>query len=247
MLVQQRTDAFHLIPQNEHALVSGEMARMWRGVANQPDVPALPAVLAIALHDSAWIETDEVPPFDPARGLPHDFQSLPEDRKVALYGHGIDTLESIQPYAALLVSLHYDAFVHESEHPGFHQREVRRQQRLKAQLAPHIGDHQITRDIALLRLLDRLSLRLCLTPPNTVRDRWPSWVVAPAKWDEVELRTRWKDGDTLMFSPFPFAVPLQLTIPYARVPARKFSSEKDWKRASEDAPRHAWHVSVVPE
>lgn len=217
MLLQHRQDAIHLISQNDHALVSGEMARRWRGLSRSDESPNIEAVVAIALHDAAWIEVDEALPLDSKTGLPHDFQSLPSTKKIALYTVGLDGLERTQPYAALLVSLHYGSFVAEQDHAAFHLGERQRRQRLRARL-DNLDEATVSRDLALLRLLDVLSLRLCLTAPRTLEAFWPRWVMTPVAWDGVELSMAWRADDVFVVKPFPFHQSFEVHIPLDRLP-----------------------------
>lgn len=246
MLIQHRADSIRLITQSDHALVAGEMARRWRGVKTDTEPPSIEAVLAIALHDSAWIRLDAAAPFDEERGVPWDFESLPNDEKAQLYATGIDNLEPVQPYASLLVSLHYDAFIPEDQYPDFHRSELQRQDRLRRVLRGRLNEGVIERDIALLRLLDLLALRVCLTPPGSLDEHWPRWILSPARWDDTEIRTAWTDERTLSFDPFPFAQPLALSVPVTTVFGPVGTTEAQWKRQLRDASRDAWSVRVEP-
>jgi Protein of unknown function (DUF3891) len=241
MLIQHRMDAIHLISQNDHALVSGEMARIWRGVTPSSEPPSIEAVLAISLHDAAWIGVDAELPIDQKTGLPYDFQSLPSVRKLEVYTAGIDALEAVHPYAALLVSMHYGAFVAQNDHPGFHSNERQRRQRLGAEFANRFEEAAVSRDFALLRLLDVLSLRLCLTAPGTLEERLPRWLMSPMQWDGAELRMAWKEEDECVIAPFPFHHPFEVAIPFERRARGSVSSTA----TGSDVAHGTWRVRIA--
>src|SRR5690554_6068293 len=106
MLIRPTIDqSFECIPQEQHALISGVLAGAWAPSRLDPLW-----VHMICMHDTPWRPADIAPQWNPERGLPHDFITYPMDEKIAHYRSGIDALELVHPWLALMVSRHYSAF-----------------------------------------------------------------------------------------------------------------------------------------
>lgn len=218
MIVQRRGHSLRLIDQNDHAFISGELARFWIGLGVPASV-GLDTHMAIALHDASWMPSDAEPMRRPDGSAPYDFQSLPLEAKKRLYRQGIDRLEAVYPYAALLVSIHYQAFIPKTELP-YHEHEHGRQQRLRAEWRLRFPGERVDRDYALLRLLDILSLRICMTQPGSYPEDWPAWVLQTT-WMRRPVHTHWERED-LVVDPYPFASELDLVVPYRDVPVHHY-------------------------
>lgn len=237
MIVQRRETETRLIAQNDHALLSGEFAR--RLTASVP----LDVIIAIALHDCSWLEPDDSPLFDANTGLPYDFQSLPALSKASLYRAGIDRLMVTHPYAALLVSIHYESFVPRREHRGFHLHEQTRQEKLRQDVSHLYSAKAIEQHYELLRQLDLLSLRVCMTAPGVRPEDWPKWILAPLRLDAMELKMRWTSDAEFEIEPFPFEREFEVGIPYRSV-GHRYDSEATWRAAWEGTRLQSWRVRI---
>jgi hypothetical protein len=78
-----------VITQSDHAHLSGELLSLWRA----DGLPAHPRrddlLFAAREHDNGWREADAAPRWDPARGLPHDFMTLPARARIELWERGV--------------------------------------------------------------------------------------------------------------------------------------------------------------
>ena len=160
MIIQHRASSIRLFGQHEHGLVSGVMAHHW--VKNGRLTPE--CIMAVALHDYAWVDEDACAQGSPD-GTPRDFLTLPTADKVALYRTGIDALERIHPYSALMVSHHYSPFVVADEPTDFRGTERARRDRLGEALGVDPEGDAVRADLDLLRLLDRV---FCALPTTSV-------------------------------------------------------------------------------
>lgn len=249
MLVQVRREGtLRLIAQHAHALVSGELACAWRGLAREPDPLPFQVVLAVGLHDLAWRGLDERPRLDPSAGRPYPFYAHPLTEKLAAYRAGLDELAAIHPYAALLGSLHYASFPDLGEAEEFQERERDRRRALRGRLGLEDEDEpRVQRDLAWLRLFDTASIFLCLTPPPSDPDANPAWVEDGRHLQAPGGRTfhlTWVDEEVVHADPFPFGDTLEVRIPCRDLPVHAFESQDALDRAWVAAPERHWWVTL---
>ena len=213
MIIRERTDAYLLVKQHDHALASGEFAKHW---AREP-WPLDSTLYAIAHHDVAWQGPDMAVRWNEEAGRPYSFMDYPPEPKVAAYAAGLDLLETEDPYAACLCSMHYETLVRGSGSEverRFGEAEVSRQHRLKAAMSEEeLGGLEY--NLSLLKLCDGLSLFVCLNEPGK-KDRPPPYpegfVLAGQKFEPV-----WEDDLILRLDPNPFSGPFEISIPYQTV------------------------------
>ncbi|HKK08162.1 MAG TPA: DUF3891 family protein [Gemmatimonadota bacterium] len=256
MLVQRRASGLRLFRQHDHALAAAALAHEWDGGGGE----ALPlaVVLAVALHDVAWIPLDTEPRLDPSRGGPHDFMSHPAAEKLEAYARGLDTVETLLPAAALLGSLHYGSFVTAGADGGggeagrgFLEGERTRRARIRAggSGGPDLGGLDVDEGLELLRFFDRMSLLLCLSAPGAAPGSLPAWLEPAGRLRAPAgrvLRTEWRGDGRLALAPFPFRRPLSLAIPYRDLPAGPFGGKEALRAAWASSPPGTWRVVVAP-
>lgn len=236
MLVQRREGALRLITQHDHALAAGEMAARWAGRSGREAAPFLLAA-AVGLHDVAWRRLDRVPLLDPETGRPCSFDAHPLGPKLSAYRSGLDTMEAVDPWIGLLGSLHYASFLDHDRAPEFLEREVRRRARLREGLeraGRPVDEGRLARHLAILRLLDTLSLAVCLTGPGAVGDGDRPWLRGPfgGPGDE-RYDVAWHDRGRMTVEPFPLREPVDLEIPFRTLPAGPWETQgalaADWR------------------
>lgn len=106
MLISRRDDRLVHIRQVDHAAVAGELAAHWGGDFQAPP-RADSARLAAAMHDEGWREPDEAPLFNDEQQRPLHFLEIPMTEHIPLYGRGVEQTYARDPYAGLLVSMHW--------------------------------------------------------------------------------------------------------------------------------------------
>lgn len=106
MIVVPEGPSLLLITQPDHAHLAAEILSLWRadGLPENPRRDDL--LFAAREHDNGWREADAAPRWDPERGLPHDFISLPAPEKVEVWERGPCRFAADRPYAALLITRH---------------------------------------------------------------------------------------------------------------------------------------------
>lgn len=232
MIVRETATHYVLIRQHDHGVLAGNLAYHW---GNPPFFP-LPYELTVAaaLHDFSWIDADAKIPWNVAEDRPWNFTDLPANERFPAYQNGLNKLEKINAYSALLASLHYCSFIDSkkgSPDPAairFLQKERKRQSRLKKR-HPHFRKNLMVR-LAYLQLMDHLSLYCCLNKPGTPKNEEHPWYrdgfSVPIKNDRrIHLNARWKNDSTIALDPFPFHRPFSTLIPYML--CRKTLGKKD--------------------
>ncbi len=212
MIVRERSDSYVLIKQHDHGLISGEFARH---LTERPR-PLEPTLYAIANHDIAWQELDEVVRWDDTTGRPYSFADYPVEPKIEAYREGLDFLETQDAYAACLCSMHYASFVRDAEGAAevrFREEEDRRQERLRGTMSAQELEN-LERNFRLLQTCDDLSLFVCLIDPG--RNDHP-WYRNGFEFMGARFVPVWENRLTLRFDPNPFSGAFDLSIPYLTV------------------------------
>ncbi|ADY50737.1 hypothetical protein Pedsa_0151 [Pseudopedobacter saltans DSM 12145] len=185
MIVRESKDTFTLIAQHDHATLSGEMFMMLkRDFVSAEHYESLS--FAIFQHDRAWQVPDSAPIWDDLRQKPFDFNTYPEELKVSFYKNGIDQVDRVNSYSALLCSKHYSSFYqHSTDEIGrsFYEREIQRQKHLMGKLKVHKDflDYQLR----ILKFCDDLSLYVCMNK------------VGASKVEEIDLFKKGFDNSEL--------------------------------------------------
>ena len=213
MIVRERPDSYLLVKQHDHALAAGEFAKHW---AREP-WPLDSTLYAVAYHDVAWQGLDASVRWNEAADRPYSFMDYPAEDKVRAYTAGLDLLETGDPYAACLCSMHYETLVRGSEKEievRFREAEISRQRRLSATLSEEELNH-LDSNLRFLKLCDGLSLFVCLNElgQNNYPPPYPGGFVL----DGEEFEPVWEKPGVLRLDPNPFSEPFDLNIPYQLV------------------------------
>jgi hypothetical protein len=209
VIVRERPSSFVLVEQHEHGKISGTFAEHW---ADRPR-PLESALYAIANHDIGWRELDASVRWNEETGRPYSFADYPVEPKLRAYTNGLDRLESRDPYAACLCSMHYGSFVQNSpsaEEAEFRDSENRRRQRLRGSMSGEELEN-LERNFRLLQLCDDLSLFVCLNEPG--RNEHP-WYRDGFELEGTRFEPLWEDRSTLSLRPNPFSRPFGFAVPY---------------------------------
>lgn len=250
MLLQRREGgALHVFSQHDHGLLSGELARRW----HEPSRLSLSTSLAIALHDIGWQPLDAIEgrdpatlAFDPARGQPHDFLTLPSAYKIPAYEAGISRVEAIDPYAGLLLSHHFSAFV-SAEYAAFTAREAARRARLATALNLDAPDTpEVLADFERLKFFDLLSLYICLSAPGALPEHLPPWLPDRYTCDGTTYTLGWLEPGVLAMRPFGYTEPRSLQILHRALHVSRFEDARDFLDHAQRAPLTPWSVRIVP-
>ncbi|MVP01828.1 DUF3891 family protein [Paenibacillus lutrae] len=210
MIVRETEQQFVMITQHEHAQFSRQIADCFKEELLVDQHYAEAVYLAIQEHDRSWIRLDDRPVWNDQDSIPFSFNDYPLLPKLVLYKLGLDEIEEMNDYAALLCSLHYSSFIHlrQSSLPdcaAFIDHEHARQQRLKPKLN-HPGEYMIEQHFKLLKLCDELSLYVCLNEPGASKDEEHPWYREGFKTliNDQQIMARWISEINVQIRPFLF-------------------------------------------
>jgi hypothetical protein len=247
-MIRRRTaDGILLIRQTDHARLAAELAAAVGNDKFPSPLPRAPVLKAIELHDCGWPLHDDQPTIN-SRGEPADVFEMPPAMALAIWTASTQKAAEIDPYVALLVSLHGMALsLHikpEKERQRsdifslikFQHAQIELQEQFRRQLGMSndlplqngLADPGTTpdedllrRNFSLLQFADQLSLNLCFDE---------------CRFADIELQSRLtvqrgRDG-TFSQAPWPFDRPaLQLTMPARRIANRRYADNEDLRRA----------------
>ena len=250
MIVREDAASLLLVRQSDHAMLSGWLAAAWGAPPWQPPEPYDSVVLGARLHDLAWSPFDEALPLRPD-GRPYAFFEVARHISTRLYSRGLDAVESLDPYAGLLASLHYTGFftshwgwqhwarpTHlEGEEKdavdGFTAKEAARQGRLRERLG--IGrdlDRQLMCAYLWLQLWDRISLDICRHGFGGHAEDYPAVPVsAQPDASSVRLHMELRPDGTCRLDPYPLTThPYRARIPAVRLPLASLGDRQEVRR-----------------
>lgn len=229
MIVREQDKSYIFITQHDHAQLSGWFAAFW-GNDVVPVLPRPRAALQLAalMHDVGWVPLDQQPRWNESEGRPHSFATLPASIRVTYYRQGVDLVQRIDPYAALLCSLHYTSFfpspsaVTDAAVREFLEDEYRRQKMLALELQ-HLRRHtelaRTQHDLALVKLWDSISLYVALNEPGISKEEEHPWYrngfspVVTGSGASLHLQARWLDRERILLDPFPLKEPSAYPLP----------------------------------
>ncbi|HEV7515548.1 MAG TPA: DUF3891 family protein, partial [Thermoanaerobaculia bacterium] len=167
--------------------------------------------------DNGWRETDAAPHCDVPRGRPHDFLSIPEEERIAIWERATARFAGSQPYASLLITRHALTLnrdrrgdTSQPEWQGF----FAYLDELERGLLEATGatPEEVAADYRFLDFGDLASLVVC--------NRWSEPFLRHGR------RGAWAGG-TLHLDPFPLAGATSFAIPCRRIPARPYRGDAD--------------------
>ncbi|AEI42741.1 DUF3891 family protein [Paenibacillus mucilaginosus] len=226
MIVRDTGDAWVLTAQHEHARLSGDAARRFRPFfEGDPHFEDL--VTAVYQHDLGWVRLDETPVWNDRASAPYSFIDYPLLPKLTHYRLGLDQVEELNPYAALLCSMHYAAFVEGStdeESSAFHRYETGRQERIRKELGIP-GAKELQKPFSLLKLCDRISLYVTLNEPGAGKEQeYPPYRTGFGQSESFHpdgsgiLAARWISKSEIEMAPNPFEHTFRTSVRQKRVP-----------------------------
>lgn len=224
MIVREDGDSFLLITQPDHARLARDIVAAIRTEPALATASREAILFATREHDNGWLEVDAEPTIDPGTGRPCDFISGPARVKHELWPRGIRRAAQSEPRAGALIAQHaitvyaYRAGEPEWE-PFFGAITAMRDDLLdRIGAADGAALEAFHREYRSVRLGDSFSLQFC-----------NGWTAPQETFDyRAELT-----GASLVISPDPFGgAPVPLRVMARRVPARRYASDADLRRAA---------------
>jgi hypothetical protein len=255
MIIRETTQTFIFIEQHEHATLSGQLAEHWKDDFFWKSAYPEDTLLAIYQHDRGWIRLDNSPESDEVHKKPYSFLNYPLEQKLVHYKLGVDEVEAMNPYAAILCGMHYVSFMRNSNclEETFIEQERVRQNRLKELLQIHTAEKEalLNYHFHLLQFFDDLSLYLCLNQPGVSKEEeyfffrngfknTDFFALTGAK----KIDATWKSQDKIQVSPFPLKTEVEALIPYREI-SKKEIERLGLKKAYNHAPIQKYKVIIT--
>lgn len=220
MIVRETNKAFIMIEQHEHARVAANIMTDLKPHLLKRDNFWNSVIYAIEQHDCGWKPFDKEPFWNDKKHAPYTFIDFPLLPKLTLYKQGIDKVEQVNPYAALLCSEHYARFVKHhkiDEVKYFLEQERKRHERI-IKTFPHFNQTLFDLHYNLLQFGDNLSLYICLNEPGVSKNQEHSFfregIPIPTLMQDMaekRIQVEWKNERTIYLDMFPFIRPIPVT------------------------------------
>jgi hypothetical protein len=230
VIVRDDGDSWQLVMQPDHARLAGDLARAWGGGDGfRAPTRGASVIRACAHHDDGWLSWERMPRVD-GDGVPATFFKVPIPRQMDFYRGVIATLDDIDPYAALLTSMHACGLYGEDlgwVMPPMAECHIEAAARFVSQYsaqrrdrmtALEIDDAQLHHDYNLLQVADRVSLHLCMRPDT---ESQTIQRIVGGDGTDTPLALRALEPGVISLDPFPFeGQELELELPRRTIPKR---------------------------
>lgn len=243
MIIQEGKGSWKIIKQHDHAYVSWQVAVNWKEEYLPYPSARDQVFLAVRQHDRAWIPLDEEALWDINQEKPYDFIKYPVNKKLPAYQRGIDELEKMSWYAALLSSGHYTSFFSNDHYDSpaiadFLKQEKIRKEKIHNYPVTGIAEEQVREHLNFLQFCDDLSLYICLNPPGISKEKEFPWFKNGFRqsfpFAPKGMRARWLSKTAIKLTPFPFRRETEIKLPVFEIkktPKREAFLE-EWRQAS---------------
>jgi len=212
MIIREREADFVMIEQKNHAQFAGDVMDQWKTNLFKGERLRKSVDYAIRMHDYGWENLDKSPFWNDKKKAPYSLFDFPKAPKTIFYTYGIDEVEKVDAYAALLCSRHYSQFFLKDtlkESHLFLEREEERKKRIIADLGEF--DQQLFDfHYALLALGDTLSVFACINEPGATEETSHPFfkkglaLAAELGLKETIMKPSWSDEHTIVLDVFPF-------------------------------------------
>ena len=275
MIRHDAGDAFLLIAQHDHALLSGQFAERIGNALFAPPAPFREAVDGVALHDCGWPVHDDEPTLNP-KGQPLHVLESTMAIATRVWGESAKRAAARHPYTGLLVSLHVTALStfaqsqgwvpHErAKTPAEHfmlnkfqqqqfelQEQLRRALKMRTDLPLHNGLAEPGADEAEDLLAFNYGLlkamdrvSLDLCCSEDLFREIEDVTPRPGE-TPLTIKVRHTGRGSMELSPWPFAVErLEFEVPCRRLPAKTYADDEAFRAAYREAPVEPYRVSVA--
>lgn len=231
MIVYEREHDFVMTRQDDHARLAGMWIPYWKRFygGRRDDMH-----LCVTEHDRSWIGLDQTPLWNDAENKPYTFIDTPVLLRLVFYTKGLDEVQSMSPYAALINSLHYTSFFPSSVlEKGIKTGEIppqakewvdaehQRQKEIKEKLGltDETSEYEIKQHLALFKCCDNLSLFICMHDPGTARR------LKLFAGTGVTFMAEWQDSLRLQLDPYVLDRELECDIELKAVPKELIRQE----------------------
>ena len=212
MIIREREAEFVMIEQKNHAEFAGDVIAQWKTTLFQGEQLRKSVEYAVRMHDYGWEKLDKSPFSNDKKQVPFSLFDFPKAPKTIFYTYGIDEVEKVDTYAALLCSRHYIQFFLKDtskESQDFLKQEEVRKKRIIADL-DEFNEQLFEFHYALLALGDTLSVFACVNEPGATEETSHPFfkkglsLSTKLGLTETTMMPSWIDEHTIALDVFPF-------------------------------------------
>jgi len=224
--------------------------------------------LAVAKHDIGWIESDKEILFNQVTGQPIPFINVNLRQHVDFYGKGYEQVKEEDPYAGLLVGMHwiglytsrfgYDpSFTYKTPDDlvSFMKETIIAQQKAWVELKMKLWskdeprsrfEDKLWMDYELVQLMDRLSQYVSMRRPETTDQLTLGPVRMTLDGSGVMLSVQGRGSGVVEVDPFPFEDVVETTVMFRKIPDIRYGSHAEVCKAIEEAEAESALWKFVP-
>jgi hypothetical protein len=235
-----------LIPQTDHSRLAGQLAAHWGNDRFATPQPFASVARAATFHDFGHLTYETNPQINPENGETYIFRDIPfEPRTLDSYQWCVDWLAGVDPYSALLVSMHrtglWQARYNTISSPAGRmnpkgqrpeiQAFIERNEAWQAQQRTLLEENGVATNYHLLQVWDLLALYFCCQEPCD-----DAIEPVPTAYGEEMGGVRLTMGPVgdhqVRFDPYPFDLhPLKIQINCMRLPTSAYPDLESFQRA----------------
>ncbi|MEC1522798.1 DUF3891 family protein [Neobacillus niacini] len=258
MFITKHEDGFlYIVNQYDHSVQAGEVARHWGNeqFARPDHFESL--CLAVQKHDIGWIESDTKVLFNDDSGQPVPFLNVNLLQHVDFYGKGYEQVKEEDPYAGLLVGMHwiglytsrfgYDPSftfkIPEDLAPLIDEKIISLQKEwvdLKMNLWEKTGprsqfENNLWKNYEIVQFMDRLSQYVSMHKQDTTNE----FIMGPVRQSVDSkgcmITVQGQGNGTVVVDPFPFDSEVETTVVLRKIPDIRYESHNAVYKALEEA------------
>jgi hypothetical protein len=257
MFITKHPGYLHIVNQYDHSVQAGGVARHWGNEQFTRPEYFQSLCLAVEKHDIGWIESDTKVLFNPETGQPIAFLNIDLPNHVEFYGKGYEQVRDEDPYAGLLVGMHwiglytrrfgYDpsfTFKIPNDLAPFINEKVISQQKAWIDLKMNLWKRDEPRsrfedhlwmNYEIVQFMDRLSQYVSMHTLDTKNQFILGPVRQTVKSEGVMVTVQGQGDGTVVVDPFPFDSVVETTVLLRKIPDIRYGSHAEVYQAMEEA------------
>jgi Protein of unknown function (DUF3891) len=243
-----------LVNQTDHSQLVGQLASHWGNAKFEPPSPYESVVRAAIFHDYGWLPYETAPGADSKTGKPYSFLQVGlQKSQLEAYRWVIDWMNNIDPYAALIISMHRTG-LWRGRYGAIEYPTAFNLNNPPPEVAKFIGENESWQEMhkkslettnlrgnyRLMQVWDLLGLYFCC---QEVSDDYISPVplsYSTKDHDGARMTMKPENRTRITFSPYPFDVrPLKIQLRVKSLPAARFNNDEDFRKGYFQA-RNDW-------
>ncbi|WP_400243809.1 DUF3891 family protein [Niallia sp. JL1B1071] len=267
MIISQQKENLVLVRQDEHMAHAGELAKHWGNERVGKPTPNESVVKAIGFHDVGWGVSDDQLLFNEKEGKPLNFIDVDLKQHVAFYGQGFNSVLEEDPYAGLLIGMHwiglytsrfgYDpTFTYETSDAlrPFMNETIVEQQKAWVDIKETMWnglesrrdfEDKIWMHYEIFQVIDRLSLFICLNDLSETGSVKLGPVRFTQEGKQQYLNVQSLGNGRIKVDPFPFDREFSISVPALKIPNISYENREHFKEVYQSTQKEMITCTLV--